>query len=104
MAQKKKKTRGKMTKKEQEQRRRLAYFLMGLAFVLLGIFGGLKLGFLGVLIANVFRFIGGNTYPLIALMLAVFGLYLVFTGQEPRLTRKKIFFGSLVFYLGIFIT
>ena len=103
MAQKKKKTRGKMTKKEQEQRRRLAYFLMGLAFVLLGIFGGLKLGFLGVLIANVFRFIGGNTYPLIALMLAVFGLYLVFTGQEPRLTRKKIFFGSLVFYLGILI-
>ncbi|WP_303219053.1 hypothetical protein, partial [Enterococcus asini] len=62
MAQKKRSR--KKTKKEIQQQEKLTILLVGLLFVLLAVFGLFQLGFLGTLLANCLRLIGGNTYPL----------------------------------------
>ncbi|MBP1043107.1 DNA translocase FtsK [Vagococcus sp. BWB3-3] len=98
---KKKNTRAKMTKKQQAQRERMVYLFIGIIFVLFGLFGTLKLGFLGILIANVFRFIAGNTYPVMGVLLIIYGLLLVFMGKELKIKKKKLAVGAVIFYCGL---
>ncbi|WP_314067880.1 DNA translocase FtsK [uncultured Vagococcus sp.] len=98
---KKKNTRAKMTKKQQAQQERMVYLFIGIIFVLFGLFGTLKLGFLGILIANVFRFIAGNTYPVLGVLLIIYGLLLVFMGKELKFKKKKLVIGAMVFYCGL---
>lgn len=98
---KKKNTRAKMTKKQQAQQERMIYLFIGIIFVLFGLFGTLKLGFLGILIANVFRFIAGNTYPVMGVLLIVYGLLLVFMGKELKFKKKKLAIGAVFFYCGL---
>lgn len=95
-----KKRQTKADKKRQEYR---MYLLIGIAFILFGIFSFLKLGFLGILIANVLRVIVGNTYQFLAIILVGYGLLLVFLGKEPKFKKKRMWVGAILFYLGLLL-
>lgn len=99
-----KKKKGKApTKKQKQQQEKTTYFLIGVAFIIFGILGGLKLGFLGILMANVFRFLVGNTYVVMAVLLILYGFLLIFMGKDPKFKRKSIWIGALVFYLSFLL-
>ena len=85
MAQKKRAKKRK-TKKKQKQQEKLILVGIGLLFILFSIFGFFHLGFLGTLIANGFRIIGGNTYQVLCLALAVYGGWLANKTTEARYT------------------
>lgn len=91
------------TKKQKLQQEKTTYFLIGLGFIIFGIIGGLKLGFLGILMANVFRFLVGNTYVVMAVLLIIYGILLLFMGKDPKFKRNTIWIGGLIFYLGFLL-
>ncbi|MGO3732661.1 MAG: DNA translocase FtsK [Vagococcus sp.] len=100
---KKKQTKKAPTKKQKQQQEKTTYFLIGIGFILFGIIGGLKLGFLGVLMANVFRFLVGNTYVVMAILLIMYGLLLLVMGKDPKFKRQTIWIGGLVFYISLLL-
>lgn len=91
------------TKKQKLQQEKTTYFLIGIAFIVFGIIGGLKLGFLGILMANVFRFLVGNTFRVMSVLLVIYGVLLLFMGKDPKFKRKTIWIGGLIFYLGVLL-
>ncbi|NKZ27231.1 DNA translocase FtsK [Vagococcus lutrae] len=95
----KKKTRKKRTKKQQAQDERLMYLGIGFVFIIIGLLAIFKLGFLGILIANVLRFLVGNTFPVMGIFLMFYGFIIMIMGKEVSLKRPKIFYGMLVIYL-----
>ena len=95
----KKKTRKKRTKKQQVQDERLMYLGIGFVFIIIGLLAIFKLGFLGILIANVLRFLVGNTFPVMGIFLMFYGFIIMIMGKEVSLKRPKIFYGVLVIYL-----
>ncbi|WP_287026925.1 DNA translocase FtsK [Vagococcus sp.] len=95
----KKKTRKKRTKKQQAQDERLMYLSIGFVFIIIGLLAIFKLGFLGILIANVLRFLVGNTFPVMGIFLMFYGFIIMIMGKEVSLKRPKIFYGILVIYL-----
>jgi S-DNA-T family DNA segregation ATPase FtsK/SpoIIIE len=102
MAQKKRAKKRK-TKKQQKQQEKLILVGIGLVFILFSVFGFFHLGFLGTLIANGFRIIGGNTYQVLCLALAVYGGWLAIKTTEARFTSFRRVAGCLLIYLGILI-
>ncbi|MGY3703227.1 cell division protein FtsK [Vagococcus martis] len=99
----KKKTKRAPTKKQQAQQERTTYFLIGLSFIVFGILGGLRLGFLGMLMTNVFRFFVGNMHLVMALYLIVYGALLMLMGKDPKFKRKSLVVGLFVFFLGLLL-
>ena len=97
MEQQKKK---KLTKKQQQEREKLTFVIMGLILVLFSFFGGFKLGFLGVMLANVFRFFVGDAYLVLALLLGLYGLVVMFKGELPQLKHHKQIGGLSLILLG----
>lgn len=95
----KKKTRKKRTKKQQAQDERLMYLGIGFVFIIIGLLAIFKLGFLGILIANVLRFLVGNTFPVMGIFLMFYGFIIMIMGKEVSLKRPKIFYGILLIYL-----
>ncbi|MEG2254392.1 MAG: DNA translocase FtsK [Vagococcus sp.] len=91
------------TKKQKQQQEKTTYFLIGLGFIIFGIIGGLKLGFLGMIMANAFRFLVGNTYAVMAVLLVIYGVLLLFMGKDPKFKRKTIWIGGLVFYMSFLL-
>lgn len=102
MAQKKRAKKRK-TKKQQKQQEKLILVGIGLLFILFSIFGFFHLGFLGTLIANGFRIIGGNTYQVLCLALAVYGGWLAIKTTEARFTSLRRVVGCVLIYLGILV-
>ncbi|MBV7391595.1 DNA translocase FtsK [Enterococcus alishanensis] len=102
MAQKKRKKR-KTTKKQKQLQEQRLIIVIGLIFILLAVFALFHLGFLGNLMANVLRIIGGNTYPVLATALIIYGLLLVFKNNKLKITKGRRWLGMLVFYLGILL-
>lgn len=97
MAQQKKK---KLTKKQQQERDRLNFVIMGLILLLFSFFGGLKLGFLGIMLANVFRFFVGNAYFVLAIILGIYSLLIMAKGQIPKFKKVRPFVGLGLIFLG----
>lgn len=95
-----KKEKQKNKNKLQEQRLIIG---IGLLFILFAVFSLFKLGFLGNLIANVLRLIGGNTYQFLAILLGLYGGLLVAKNTKLRLTKPRRWIGIGVFYLGILL-
>ena len=91
------------TKKQKLQQEKTTYFLIGIGFIVFGIIGGLKLGFLGILMANVFRFLVGNTFRVMSVLLVIYGVLFLFMGKDPKFKRKTIWIGGLIFYLGVLL-
>lgn len=98
-----KKSRRKKTKKELEQQEKLTVVLVGLLFVLFAGFGLFKLGFLGTLIANCLRVIGGNTYSVLCLGLGAYGIWLMVKNTQARFQNRRRIIGILLIYLGILL-
>ncbi len=73
------------------------------ALILFAVFGFLKLGFLGILIANGFRIIAGNTYQILCLLLAVLGFWIVIKNTEFSIGKNRRWFGGILFYFGILL-
>lgn len=96
MQQKKK----KLTKKQQQERDRLNFVIMGLILLLFSFFGGLKLGFLGIMLANVFRFFVGNAYFVLAIILGIYSLLIMAKGQIPKFKKVRPFVGLGLIFLG----
>ena len=91
----------KKTKKQKQQQEQLLAICVGFALILFAVFGFLKLGFLGILVANGFRVIAGNTYQILCLLLAIIGFWVVIKNTDFKIGRSRRWFGGLLFYLGI---
>ena len=103
MAQKKKRTTRRVTKKQREQQEKLKMMGLGLVFVLcagLGLFGA---GFVGRLIGNVFRVIGGNTYPVLCVVFIFYGIWLIIKNTQATIHSYRRIIGGLLTYSGLLI-
>ncbi|GGC87218.1 DNA translocase FtsK [Enterococcus wangshanyuanii] len=103
MAQKRKRAKKKKTKKQQQQQEHLNFIFLGIFFIFFGLFGLLKLGFLGTLIANGLRVAIGNTFPVAACLLMLYGLSLVIFGREFPIKKTRPIIGGVVIYLGVLL-
>lgn len=103
MAQKKRTKKKRKTKKQKQLQEQRLIIGMGLIFILFAFFSLFNLGFLGNLIANVLRMIGGNTYQFLAIALAIYGVLLVIKNTSLRLSKPRRLAGVGVFYLGILL-
>ncbi|MDT2737765.1 DNA translocase FtsK [Enterococcus pseudoavium] len=101
MAQKKRTKKKRKTKKQKQLQEQRLIIGLGLLFILFSVFALFKLGFLGNLIANVLRLVGGNTYQFLAVLLGIYGALLVAKNTKLRLTKPRRFAGMGIFYLGI---
>ncbi|MBM1152220.1 DNA translocase FtsK [Enterococcus durans] len=93
----------KKTKKQKQQQEQLLAICVGFALILFAVFGFLKLGFLGILVANGFRVITGNTYQILCLLLAIIGFWVVIKNTDFKIGKSRRWFGGLLFYLGILL-
>lgn len=103
MAQKKKRSKKRKTKKQMRQQEKLMLIAFGFLFILFSVFALFQLGFLGTLIANGFRIIGGNTYPFLCVLLAGYGLWVMVKNNEAKVTHGRKIVGGLLIYLGVLI-
>ena len=104
MAQKKtRSTRKRKTKKQLQQQEKLTLIGLGFLFLLFALFGLLRLSFLGNLIANGFRMIGGNTYQVLCLALAVYSVWLIFKNSAAKITAYRRISGLLLIYAGVLL-
>lgn len=103
MAQKKRRSKKRKTKKQLRQQEKLTLIALGFLFILFALVGIAKTGFLGILIANGFRVVGGNTYWLLCLLLAAYGLWLMVRNTQAKVTHYGKLFGGLLIYFGILI-
>ncbi|MGG5312027.1 cell division protein FtsK [Enterococcus sp. DIV2371] len=76
---------------------------VGFAFILFAVFGFLKLGFLGILVANGFRIVAGNTYQILCVVLAVLGFWIMVKNREFTMGKSRRWLGVGLFYLGILL-
>lgn len=100
MAQKKKRKQSKAQKQRQ-----LRHYLVGcgIFLVLFGLLALLRLGFLGIMFANILRMAVGNTYLFAALVLVVYGGYLLLFQHEPSFSNHHLVIGSFITYAGVLI-
>lgn len=77
--------------------------IAGFLFIFLSLLGLFKLGFLGVLFANLLRFFVGNAYPILAVLLIFYGGWLLFKHQVRVFDSPKRSIGLGLMYLGILI-
>ncbi|KRM19134.1 cell division protein [Ligilactobacillus hayakitensis DSM 18933 = JCM 14209] len=94
MAKRKKKTIKKKVSEQTSER------IFGAVFILIGILGFFNFGYLGSLIANLFRVLVGDSYKLLILIFSAFAVILLATAKYPKINLKK-YFGGIITYLGI---
>ncbi|MCH5463143.1 DNA translocase FtsK [Lactobacillus sp. LC28-10] len=108
MAQKRKTTRrrkAKTTNRRKKGRQSSASYTanaIGLILLTLCLLAFFKAGFVGSLMANLIRFVVGDTYPLMSLFGVAVGLALLITGQLPKISAKW-FWSIGTMYLGVLL-
>lgn len=103
MAQKKKAKKRKKTKKQQKQQEQLIIMVLGAGFIFLAAAAILKLGFLGKLIANSMRIVGGNAYMVLAAAAILYGIVLIIKNINFHISSPRRVAGAVIFYLGILL-
>lgn len=98
----KSKKRKPAARKKKKQQTDFTVNIIGFIFILISLFAGLKLGFIGALCANVFRLFVGDTFIISAILFALLGVYLLIYGKQPPLWHQKTL-GFAIAYLGILI-
>lgn len=101
MAQKKKKKR--QTKAQRDRSIRHVLLGCGLFLLIFGMFALLRLGFLGILVANILRMLVGNTYLFAALLLVIYGGYLLLFQHEPSFSNHHLIAGGFLVYGGVLL-
>nr|WP_057002911.1 DNA translocase FtsK [Agrilactobacillus composti] len=91
------------TKRSSKKKVDLSNNMIGFILLFIAVFSFFQWGALGVLFANVFRFIGGDTHNLLALVIGAYGLYLVLKGHNP-LIKLRYVWGSLIGYVGVLLS
>lgn len=81
---------------------RHSFEIIGLIFIILSIFSVSQTGFAGIFSANLFRFFVGNTFTIAAILIGIYGLYLIFKGKEPPFKNKRIA-GFLLIYSSLLL-
>ena len=81
---------------------RLSFEIIGLIFIILSVFSVSQTGFAGIFSANLFRFFVGNTFSIAAILVGIYGGYLVFKGKEPPFKNKRII-GFLLIYSSLLL-
>ncbi|WP_010622439.1 DNA translocase FtsK [Paucilactobacillus suebicus] len=76
--------------------------LGGIIIVLMAVLGLFNLGALGTLFANFFRVIGGQTYPVLLIIMGLYGLGMALKGRWPRFKLRYII-GFLIAYVGVLL-
>lgn len=92
-------TQSKNTKQKQAD---LSNNIIGFILVLLTLFSFFKWGVLGALFANVFRFIGGDSYYFLIVLCAVYGCQLLVKGRNPKI-NWRYFLGICIAYIGVIL-
>lgn len=85
-----KNTKSKPTNKRKKNTNKLSHELIGLLFIFAAVLGLSNLGFMGILLANFFRFFFGEIYQVPLALFGIFGLYLLIMGREPRIKKRTI--------------
>lgn len=91
------------TKKKKKNNIRHYLLASGIFLCLFGLLAIFRIGFLGVAIANVCRLFVGNTYLILALILLIYGIYLVLFQKEPGFENRHIIVGGGLLYLGVLL-
>ena len=76
--------------KKKNKKQHFPIEIIGIIFIILSLLAASQLGFVGILSANLFRFFVGDTFMFAALLLGVYGGYLVLKGIEPPFKNKRI--------------
>lgn len=76
---------------------------LGLIFILFGVFGLFRLGFLGTLLANCLRLVVGNTFPFAPILLILYGLLVMIYGKDFPLKRGRPIFGAVLIYISVLL-
>lgn len=99
MAQKKK----RQTKAQKQ--RKIRHYLVGcgIFLVIFGLLALLRIGFLGIMFANILRMAVGNTYLFAALAIVIYGGYLLLFQHEPSFSNHHMIVGGFLAYTGILI-
>jgi S-DNA-T family DNA segregation ATPase FtsK/SpoIIIE len=72
--------------------------VIGLIFILLSLFAIFKWGFIGNQLANLIRVLVGDTYPFLAAILGLYGLFLLVAGHGPTVSGKRVAGVSLTYF------
>ncbi|MHC5249865.1 DNA translocase FtsK [Enterococcus sp. LJL90] len=91
------------TKKQQKQQEQLMLILIGIGFIFLAGFSLFQLGFLGRLVANGLRLIGGNAYPILSVLLVIYGGFLILQNKTFKIKKPRRLAGLSIFLLGILL-
>lgn len=76
--------------------------IIGFILVLLTLFSFFKWGAFGAIFANVFRFVVGDSYYVLAAICAVYGGYLLLKGRNPKV-NWRYFWGVVIGYIGVLV-
>ncbi|KRK40089.1 FtsK/SpoIIIE family DNA translocase [Loigolactobacillus bifermentans] len=87
------------TRKRKPTAKKGAYTPNGLGFFfgLISVLAFFKWGFIGNLFANCFRFAGGDTYHFLAILLGIYGVYLLLRGRGPQVPREWWLGGGIAY-------
>ncbi|WP_416353873.1 DNA translocase FtsK [Agrilactobacillus fermenti] len=97
MAQARKTSRRKTTKRNTKKTVDLSNNLIGFILLLIAIFAFFKLGAVGSLFANSLRFIGGSLYQILTIVLGFYGGCLLLKGKNPTIKPHYVVGSSLIF-------
>ncbi|NVY96814.1 DNA translocase FtsK [Lactobacillus sp. DCY120] len=98
MTKRKTRTTRKKTKKKQSQNYWVNFW--GFFLLIWSAFAGFKLGLVGYFGANLYRFLVGNAFEFLAVVLGLVGLLMALGGQIPRLGAKR-YLGLVLFFCGL---
>ncbi|WP_353990213.1 DNA translocase FtsK [Pediococcus argentinicus] len=75
--------------------------ILGLVYVLVAALGYFARGFLGILLANMTRFLIGDLNKVAFVLLAIYGIYLLFTGKDYNFKgMSTVIWGSTSVFVG----
>lgn len=95
----------KKTKTKKQQSKKSFSFsieMLGVFFLFISVLAGFRLGFIGLFVANLFRFFVGSLDRLPILLLGLYGLTLVIKGKDFLIGRKYVF-SSFFFFFGTLV-
>lgn len=95
----------KKTKTKKQQSKKSFSFsieMLGVFFLFISVLAGFRLGFIGIFVANLFRFFVGSLDRLPILLLGLYGLTSVIKGKDFLIGRKYVF-SSFFFFFGTLV-
>lgn len=90
------------TKKQKQKEKQITIELLSVAGIIISVFALTQWGFFGVLMANLYRFLVGNLYMVLAILLIALFIYTLFKKTRPKIGGKNIL-ASILLGAGLLI-